>query len=224
MKKYLYLAGLLLLSGCGTTSTREPVPMPVLREPEYSSVEPSYNPGSLYDASNTHFLFSDNRAMYVGDIVLVQVNEETKAEHTLDTSSNRENSSNFDVNAFKLPGTNLGKSLLTTKLGYETSSDFAADGATSQETSFTATVAARVVRLLPGGIMEVEGARRIRINNETQILVVKGLVRQRDLGSDNTVPSSSLAEAQVEVYGNGILSAKHKAGWLSRVLSTISPF
>jgi flagellar L-ring protein precursor FlgH len=70
----------------------------------------------------------------------------------------------------------------------------------------------------------VEGARRIRVNNETQFLVVRGLIRQRDISSGNTIPSTSLAEAQIEIYGQGVLADKQKPGWLSRILDNVFPF
>jgi flagellar L-ring protein precursor FlgH len=78
--------------------------------------------------------------------------------------------------------------------------------------------------MLPGRVMQVEGARRIRVNNETQILVVRGLVRQRDIAADNTVSSTALAEAQIEVYGEGVLADKQRPGWMTRVLDNIWPF
>ncbi|MBU1610573.1 MAG: flagellar basal body L-ring protein FlgH, partial [Proteobacteria bacterium] len=73
-------------------------------------------------------------------------------------------------------------------------------------------------------VMQVEGARRIRVNNETQILIVRGLVRQRDIAADNTVNSSSLAEADIEVYGEGVLADKQRPGWMTRILDHVWPF
>lgn len=85
-------------------------------------------------------------------------------------------------------------------------------------------MATRIVRMLPGRVMQVEGARQIRVNDENQILVVRGLVRQRDIASDNTVPSSNLAQSQIEVYGEGIVADKQKPGWLTRILDNLWPY
>ncbi len=109
-------------------------------------------------------------------------------------------------------------------VGASSVSNFVSTGETKQETSLTTTVAARVIRMLPGKVMQVEGARQIRINAETQILVVRGLVRQRDIDSKNTVASSALADAKIEVYGQGMLTDKQRAGWLSRLLDNVWPF
>ena len=53
---------------------------------------------------------------------------------------------------------------------------------------------------------------------------VRGLVRQRDIAANNTVNSSSLAEAQIEVYGEGVLADKQRPGWMTRILDHIWPF
>ena len=49
-------------------------------------------------------------------------------------------------------------------------------------------------------------------------------IRQRDISSENTIPSTSLAEAQIEIYGQGVLTDKQRPGWLSRILDNVFPF
>ncbi|MGE4506010.1 MAG: flagellar basal body L-ring protein FlgH [Desulfovibrionaceae bacterium] len=230
MPKRLFFAMLLpgLLFGCATR--QEPEPMPELTQPVYEEPEPQENPGSLYTPNSAEFLYDDNRAKTVGDIVQVVVSEVSNAEHKSETTTDRESNINFGISAVT-PVTNVVAGLLdATKMGEGASvvsnntNDFEGTGETTQESTFEATVAARVVRMLPGRVMQVEGARRIRVNNETQILVVRGLVRQRDIAADNTVSSTALAEAQIEVYGEGVLADKQRPGWMTRVLDNIWPF
>jgi flagellar L-ring protein FlgH len=85
-------------------------------------------------------------------------------------------------------------------------------------------VAARVTRLLGGGLMEVVGARETRVNGETQIVLVQGVARDRDIDADNTIMSTSLAEARIELYGEGVLADKQRPGWLARILDNVWPF
>ena len=54
--------------------------------------------------------------------------------------------------------------------------------------------------------------------------MVRGVVRQRDIYSTITVPSTALADARIEVYGQGSLSDKQRAGWMSRLVDNIWPF
>ncbi|MGE4423198.1 MAG: flagellar basal body L-ring protein FlgH [Pseudodesulfovibrio sp.] len=231
MRRYflMVMAAILLASGCARKYENEP--MPVLTPPAYEEQDPASNPGSLYDTNRSEFLYDDNRASRVGDIVLVQVAETATTKIKSETTADKSNDVDTSVSA--MPSTGLvGNVPLAGTLGAKAgvgilanqSSKFSGTGETKQESNFEATVATRIVRRLPGNILQVEGARRIRVNNETQFLVVRGLIRQRDISSGNTIPSTSLAEAQIEIYGQGVLADKQKPGWLSRILDNVFPF
>jgi len=231
MKKLLpTLALVTVLLGCATQN--RPMPEPILTNPNAVEAEPVNNPGSLFEAGQSDFLFDDNRANKVGDIVMVLVTEPTNGKNKSDTTAQKSNTNTYGITAMPntgiygqlnkvVPGvTGLG----SPQVGASSVSNFVSSGETKQETTLTTTVAARVIRMLPGKVMQVEGARQIRINAETQILVVRGLVRQRDIDSKNTVLSSALADAKIEVYGQGMLTDKQRAGWLSRLLDNVWPF
>lgn len=230
MYKYLILfcVASLMLTACA--AKQDPMPMPILTEPAYEEPEPQDNPGSLFTPNSAEFLYDDNRAKNVGDIVQVVVSEVSTANHKSETTADRKSKIDFGISSIN-PGNNLIFDVLEkTGMGVgagiesDNSNGFEGTGETKQESTFTATVSTRIVRMLPGRVMQVEGARRIRINNETQILIVRGLVRQRDIAANNSVHSSSLAEAQIEVYGEGILADKQRPGWMTRVLDNIWPF
>jgi flagellar L-ring protein precursor FlgH len=231
MKQYFLItvAAILLAAGCAPKYQEQP--MPVLTPPVYEEQDPFGNPGSLFDANRSEFLYDDNRASRVGDIVLVKVAESSSTKIKSETTAKKENVVANSVSA--MPETGLlghlpfaGKLGATAGLsiGAKQSTDFKGNGETKQESNFDATVATRIVRRLPGNLLQVEGARRIRVNHETQFLVVRGLIRQRDISSDNTIPSTSLAEAQIEIYGQGVLADKQRPGWLSRILDNLFPF
>jgi flagellar L-ring protein precursor FlgH len=221
---------LTLLLGCA--AEKRPMPEPVLTPLNNIEAEPVNNPASLFEAGQSDFLFDDNRANKVGDIVMVTVTETTTGKHKADTTATKENTNSYGITAMPTTGIygTLGKVVpgVTSKgnpgVGTTSSSNLKSTGETKQESNLTATVATRVIRMLPGKVMQVEGARQIRINDETQILVVRGLLRQRDIDSRNTVPSTALAEARIEVYGQGSLSDKQRAGWMSRLIDNVWPF
>lgn len=220
--------GLGTLAGCA--ARQEPTPMPVLTEPQIIEQDPSDNPGSLFQESRAEYLFEDNRARRVGDIVMVNVAESSSSKLTADTTAKRDTQTDMSITAVPSTGLigNLPLDTLGAKAGMNVgaaaTNDFTGSGEVEQEATFTATVATRIVRRLPGGVLQVEGARRIRVYNETQILVVRGLIRDKDILADNSISSNALAEAQIEVYGKGVLADKQKPGWLSRLLDNIYPF
>ena len=222
---------LILLTGlfASCAATHEPTPMPLMTEPVVEEPEPQENPGSLFTPNSAEFLYDDSRAHRVGDILMVVISEVSEAKQKAETTTDKTNDISFGITAVPegtliRDATDLMRLQPGVNVGASTENSFEGTGETKHEAEFTATVAVRVVRILPGGIMQVEGARRIRVNDETQILVVRGLVRPQDVAADNTVPSTHLAEAQIELYGEGVISDRQKPGWLTRVLDNIWPF
>lgn len=238
MKRRLLAAGcaMLLLSGCNA-ARQQPSPVPPVTQPQaYTEPEDAAaNPGSLYSESDSEFLFSDNRARRVGDIVLVKVVETDKAKNKADTTADKTSTNELGVSAFfgqssasinplNPTGPFSGPVGANPVLGTSSTSKHSATGETKRESTVTTTIAARVLRVLPGGLMEVEGARETRVNDETQYIVVSGLVRARDVASDNSVTSSQMANARIEYYGKGTLADKQKPGWFTRLMDNVWPF
>lgn len=238
MKRRLLAAGcaMLLLSGCNA-ARQQPSPVPPVTQPQaYSEPEDAAaNPGSLYSESESEFLFSDNRARRVGDIVLVKVVETDKAKNKADTTADKTSTNQLGVSAFfgqssasinPMNPTGPFSGLVGTNpiLSTSSTSKHSATGETKRESTVTTTIAARVLRVLPGGLMEVEGARETRVNDETQYIVVSGMVRARDVSADNSVTSSQMANARIEYYGKGTLADKQKPGWFTRLMDNVWPF
>lgn len=236
MRLLIAAAALVALAGCVRPGQDESV-LPTITPPPSESDEMAdsqNNPGSLFDPGDAEYLFSDSRARRVGDIVLVNIVESSRAENRADTETGRESTMNLSVDSW-FSNASFGVSPFRRTLAPDgvtgqpfvdvsSTSDFEGTGQTSRQSNISATVAARVVNVLPGGLLQVEGAREIRVNNETQIVVVRGLVRPRDIGSDNSIYSTHMADARIEYYGEGILADKQKPGWLVRILDNVWPF
>ncbi len=213
------------LSAC-TAAEQKPSPIQPITQPmAYQEPPVTYsNPGSLYDPLDQVDLYSDGRARRVGDIVLVSIVENNSAINEATTTTNKESTREagidvlFGKTSIPLFG-GIGNPMISTN----STSDFDGGGSTERSNSITATVASRVVRVYQDGLMQVEGARETRVNNETQYIVVTGLVRPRDVSTDNTILSTQMADAQIQYYGSGILADKQKAGWLSRMLDVVWP-
>ena len=103
-------------------------------------------------------------------------------------------------------------------------SDLSATGKTKRENYVTTSMAARVLRVLPGGLLQIEGAREIRVNEETEYMVVRGMIRSKDVDAENSVYSTQIADASIEYYGRGVLADKQKPGWFTRLMDNIWPF
>ena len=225
----------MLCTACGGGSQRRPaLQQPVTPPQEYrQEVNGPNNPGSLFAASEEETLFADSRARRVGDIVVVKLVENTKAQNKAETSSDKSSSNNFQVNAMfgqskygLLPLVGVGPlaSVGTPALQTSSSGDLDATGKTKRENYVTSSLAARVLRVLPGGLLQIEGAREIRVNEETEYMVVRGMIRSRDVDADNSIYSTQIADASIEYYGKGVLADKQKPGWFTRLMDNIWPF
>jgi flagellar L-ring protein precursor FlgH len=81
-----------------------------------------------------------------------------------------------------------------------------------------------VVDVLPNGNLVVEGAKIIRSSNQDLYGYFRGVVRPVDIASDNTIKSSKIADAQLELIPSGQLTEAQKKGWLLRGWEKIKPF
>ena len=219
---------------CGGSPTRRPaLHPPVTPQQEYRQDAAVNNPGSIFAASEADTLFEDSRARRVGDIVVVKLVENTKAQNKAETSSNKKSSNDYQVtNMFNRghagfipfmpvgPQPAVGLPVLNTS----SASDLNGTGKTKRENYVTTSRATRVLRVLPGGLMEIEGAREIRVNEETEYMVVRGMIRSKDVGADNSVLSTQIADASIEYYGKGVLADKQKPGWFTRLMDNVWPF
>lgn len=223
-----------VLAAC-TPARRQPTHVPVLTQPRVEAPPAEENPGSLFEPAEANYLFGDTRARTVGDVVIVNIVETSKATNKADTTSERESSLSMGVENFfgknDLRAVPIGPSFgLVGKVGTtpmvktSSTSTFEGTGETKRESTVTATLAARVVKVLPGGLLQVEGVRETKVNNETQILVVTGLARSKDISPENTISSTHLANARIEYFGEGVLADKQRPGWLTRILDHVWPF
>jgi flagellar L-ring protein precursor FlgH len=219
---------LALLCGCSSLPKQSSSPVPDIEPAPPEPIDRQANPGSLYQPSRADYLFEDNRATRVGDIVQVHIVETSSASSEANTEADKESGISVGVEQFLGKSDFLGLSEIpvgqTPNVKGSLENEFEGEGTTERETEVTGTIAVRVVRVLPNGLMQVQGSREIRVNDENQIITVSGLLRSRDIGPNNSVTSNQLADARIEYFGEGVLADQQKPGWMSRLLTNVWPF
>ena len=88
----------------------------------------------------------------------------------------------------------------------------------------TGQIPARVVKVLDNGNMVLEGRRSVVVNNETQVITLSGVIRPEDVTSTNTVLSSQVADAEIQMEGRGVLAEAQRPGILFRFLDWLNLF
>lgn len=170
---------------------------------------------SLYPGSivNGQSYYSEMKGHRVGDVVTVVIVERATASNAASTQ-NKKSTKLF-------AGAGTGALKFIDSLGTNTESNIQGDGETSTVTSLQTRITARVQKVLPNGNLVIEGKRVNQINNETQHIYLKGIVRPVDITSENTVLSTALADAEIHLTGRGPGAQATRPGPIQRVFDWV---
>jgi flagellar L-ring protein precursor FlgH len=113
---------------------------------------------------------------------------------------------------------------MSSLISANTKNDFKGEGNTNRQSELTARISAVVVEVLPSGLMRIEGEKILAVNNEEQVMVISGLVRLRDVTSNNEVSSSQIAQMRIDYYGKGTVGEAQYGGWFARTMRLLWPF
>lgn len=173
--------------------------------------------GGIYTASSGGIFASDRRAARMGDILTVQFVERFQASKTQSASGSRSNSYSLDMPDALTLGLDDGL------LDNGTDQSFNGRGQAQQSNSLTGRLSVQVVRVLPGGMLEVMGQKRLTLNNGNEYVRLTGVVRPEDISADNVIPSDRIAHAVIKYVGAGTVHDTSRPGWLRRGLDAVSP-
>lgn len=221
---------LALASGCGPRHVEPFTPRQrVYKAGEYAqqSAAARRAPGSLFSEAHGGYL-EDTRAVRVGDLVVIRIDESANASGGASTSLTRSNEGNSGVDSMLglIPALKKAYPTMDTSklVEFATKNAFSGDGDTARKGQLTGNVAVRIAKEMPNGDLFLEGTKVVLINNEEYHLYVSGLVRPTDINPDNSVQSNRVADAQIEFTGRGDLADQQRKGWLSRIIDTMNPF
>jgi flagellar L-ring protein precursor FlgH len=224
----LALSGITALAGCV-------VPPPKPNDPYYAPVLPrtplpaAANNGSIYQAGFEQNLYSDRKAFRVGDIITITLNERTQA--SKNANSQIDKTSETSVGLTSLFGSGLttnnpiGSNDLSLNAGYGADRASKGDSKSGQSNSLTGSITVTVADVLPNGIIAVRGEKWLTLNTGDELVRIAGLVRADDIATDNTVPSTRVADARITYSGTGAFADASQPGWFDRFfLSPMFPF
>jgi len=195
------------------------------------------------EGNNAAALFADHRARAVNDIVTILIVEQASSSRSANTTTNKETSRSASVTEFPTMFDGAArvvvKPLVKSWLGWQTPSQFfendtriaidsKADhnggGSIDRSDRVSGQIPARVVKVLDNGNMIVEGRRAVVVNDETQVITLSGVIRPEDVTASNTVFSSQIADAEIQMEGRGILAQAQKPGIIFRILDWFNLF
>jgi len=160
--------------------------------------------GSLWSpGANLSDLSTDFKAQKVNDPVTALIAVQTTAAQSGNSNYQRAFSTTSGITA--LPG-DLKLKGVNPLLGANSSTSLKGQGATSSNTTFTTALTGEVIAVLPSGNLVIEAERKVFMNNQHEDIIVRGVVRQADIASNNSISSASLSNLEIEMKGKGIIS------------------
>jgi flagellar L-ring protein precursor FlgH len=163
------------------------------------------------NAAQVQNLFSDHRAMRVDDILTIIIVESAKAGSESKTNTSKDTEVGLSAGSSKL--------VAPMQFAAGNSAKYDGKGATSRSGSLSATVTARVIKVLDGGNLVIEGSKTVEINQEKEIIKISGVVRPQDIQKNNIVYSTSIADAEITYTGNGAVNTAARPGFFTRFVN-----
>jgi flagellar L-ring protein FlgH len=181
--------------------------------------------GSLFtdEAQGTN-LVVDFKPRRVGDLVFVDVVEQSEATVTSGAKRNRDSGTLGGLIAATGAVPVPGVAAVAGVMGGLGARKYEGKGSTQRQSDLRARIAARVIEVLPNGDLRIAAMKSVKINKETEKLGLSGIIRQRDVAADNSIPTTAVGELNVELNGKGVASADNAPGWLFRLFEKIAPF
>lgn len=224
----LPLLAIAALAGCVS-------PPPKPDDPYYAPVLPrtpmpaAQNNGSIYQAGFENNLYGDRKAFRVGDIITITLNEKTQASKKANSDISKDSKTKMGLSSMfgsSLTTDNpIGGGDLSLSAEYGGSRDAKGDSQAGQSNSLTGSVTVTVADVMPNGILAVRGEKWMTLNTGNELVRIAGLIRADDIATDNTVPSTRVADARITYSGTGAFADASQPGWFDRFfLSPLFPF
>ncbi len=195
----------------------------------YQQGQMTSNPSLYPDEGQGASLFRDFRAFQPMDVITILVKETQEGKKKAETDTETKFSLEAAIKEFfgleTKKWTSNNASLDPSELiSATTNNKFEGTGETTRSGSLRGNISAVIMEVLPNGLLRIEGSKIISVNSEEEIMVISGLVRQRDVLATNEVASSRIANMRIDFYGQGVVADKQSPGWGARIFDTIWPF
>ena len=222
INKFILLSFIsVLLAGCESLPKRDPDFAPVqaidLRPPQQSN-------GAIYQAGYDMRMFEDHTAKRVGDILTINLEEQTQAKKVADLDVQKDNS--ISASATVLMGLDpsilFGNDLSATLASKH---EFTGEGEANQSNSLNGKISVTVVAVLPNGNLKIRGEKRVTLNDGNEYIRLLGIVRPVDINESNEISSNKVADATIMYTGEGTVADSSKVGFFAKFfLSPLFPF
>jgi flagellar L-ring protein FlgH len=161
--------------------------------------------GSLWsDGSPFTSLASDDKAYRLNDLLVIHIVEQTQASADGNVKSARSLSASSGIGG--LLGQVGPTSGIQTLFSPQSQSSLDGQTQTASNSSLNTSLTATVAEVLPNGNLVIQAVRQLDMNNQHQMISLRGIVRSSDIAPDNSVASTAISDLEVTLQGRGVIS------------------
>lgn len=212
------LIGLLMVSSACTFVPETIVKEPLTAKPLPRTKAPASN-GAIYQAQNYKPLFEDRRARAIGDILTINITENTTAGKSGSGSSSKTGS--VDASVTKPVGLPLPIPAITLAADSSLKNETKADSASSN--NFSGSIGVTVVDVLENGNLVVSGEKQIAFDRGSEYVRVSGVINPDYITAGNVISSSKVADAKIEYRTGTHLDTAQVMMLLARFFLSFAP-
>ncbi len=161
--------------------------------------------GSIWtDSGRFSRLTTDVRASRPNDLISVVVSESLAASTDGTVKGSRASTANSQLSS--LFGQLHAANALQNLVSQSSAATLGGAGTSATNSSLTTTFGGQVIEVLPNGMLVIEAAREVEFSQQTQTIILRGLVRPEDISQQNQVLSTAISSLELEVRGKGIIN------------------
>lgn len=168
------------------------------------------------------------KAFHIHDLITIVVHEVSKHTTKADTKADRDMKAEATLaDWISLTGGDLRPDKQSNgdpKISMSMNREFEGKSDIKREDTLSTRIQAEIIDIYPNGNLLLEAVHKVTTDEETTTITLTGICRSQDIGVDNTIISSSLANLNVAKQHTGIAYDTNKRGWMWRFLDTINPF
>jgi flagellar L-ring protein precursor FlgH len=221
------------LANIGAEPSLSPIENPAKGQPRINMPMPNPAPvetqaNSLWQGGARAF-FKDQRASQVGDILTVTINIADTAQLANSSVRTRNNAEGAAAGSFFGLESQLSKIFPeavdpASLVNLSSNPANTGTGSIARSENIALRVAAVVTDVLPNGNLVIRGSQEVRVNFETRVLQMSGVIRPQDIQSNNQLPYDRIAEARIAYGGRGQMTDFQQPRWGQQLYDIIFPF
>jgi len=171
----------------------------------------------LTGSLNGQSLYSDIKAHAIGDVLSVIIEESANANRESKSSS----SSNSKMNADASASGNVADFLPILGGSTSLSTSYDGDDGTAQADRLNGRITVQITERTESGMYKIKGERSLNVNGEENIMLLEGMVRPRDISTNNSIYSYNIANAQI-TYKKGGITNMVNDGFFSNIFVRVA--